>query len=108
MAGARVRQRASHSDEWIALAMQIRACLQHDPDARSDEAMALAQRWFGMFADMVGDDPEVVAQFRRAASLEPMLHLGTGIGDDVIGFLRKAAQRGMDSASVSFSSSITT
>ncbi|CAN7554039.1 MerR family transcriptional regulator [Massilia sp. LjRoot122] len=87
------RHEASHSDEWIALAMQIRACMREDPDAQSDEASALARRWFGMFTDMVGDDPEVVAQFRRAASLEPMLHLGTGIGDDVIGFLRKAGER---------------
>ncbi|MFN3788513.1 MerR family transcriptional regulator [Massilia sp.] len=86
------RHEASHSDEWIDLAMQIRARMQYDPEARSDEALALARRWFGMFTDMVGDDPEVVSQFRRAASLEPMLHLGTGIGDDLIGFLRLAMQ----------------
>lgn len=84
------RHEASHSDEWIVLAMKIRACMRVDPEARSDEAVALTRRWFGLFHDMVGDDPEVVAQFRRAGSTEPMLHLGTGIGDELITFLRKA------------------
>lgn len=87
------RHEAAHTDEWIVLATEIRACLGQDPEARSDAALTLAQRWFGMFTDMVGDDPEVVAQFRRAAATEPLLHLGTGIGDDVIGFLRKAGER---------------
>lgn len=87
------RHEASHSDEWIELAMQIRACMQGDPDAQSSEALALTRRWFALFHDMVGDDPEVVAQFRRAGSLEPMLHLGTGIGEDLVAFLRKAMGR---------------
>ncbi|QOY95408.1 MerR family transcriptional regulator [Massilia sp. UMI-21] len=87
------RHEASHCDEWIVLAMQIRACMQGDPKAQSGEALALTRRWFALFHDMVGDDPEVVAQFRRAGSLEPMLHLGTGIGDDVIAFLRQAMAR---------------
>ncbi len=86
------RHEASHSDEWIGLAMKIRACMGADPDAQSAEALALTRQWFALFHDMVGDDPEVVAQFRRAGSTEPMLHLGTGIGDDVIGFLRRAMQ----------------
>jgi DNA-binding transcriptional MerR regulator len=92
------RHEASHSDEWIVLAMQIRECMQDDPDAQSSEALALTRRWFALFHDMVGDDPEVVAQFRRAGSLEPMLHLGTGIGDDLIAFLRKAMGRMQASA----------
>lgn len=87
------RHEASHSDEWIELAMEIRACMRTDPEAQSPEALALTRRWFGLFHDMVGDDPEVVAQFRRAGNTEPMLHLGTGIGDDLIGFLRKAMAR---------------
>lgn len=87
------RHEASHSDEWIVLAMQIRECMQADPEAQSSQALALTRQWFALFHDMVGDDPEVVAQFRRAGSTEPMLHLGTGIGDDLVGFLRKAMGR---------------
>ncbi|SFD62495.1 transcriptional regulator, MerR family [Massilia yuzhufengensis] len=129
----------AHADHWIELAVKVRACMAADPAARSDEALALARQWFALFTGMVGDAPEVVEQFRRASSTEPMLRLGTGIGDDVIAFLRRAmarlqasptgrgrahgqmsscpnvrpdpevvVQRGIDSASVSFSSSITT
>ena len=87
------RHQASHSDEWIVLATKIRACMQRDPEAQSDEALALTRRWFGLFHEMVGDDPDVVAQFRHAGNTEPMLHLGTGIGEDVIGFLRRAMGR---------------
>jgi len=86
------RHEASHADEWIVLANQIRACMQQDPEARSTDAGQLARRWFGLFTDMVGDDPEVVAQFRLASQSEPLLRLGTGIGDDVIDFLRKAME----------------
>jgi DNA-binding transcriptional MerR regulator len=87
------RHEASHADAWIELAMKIRACMGIDPDAQSGEALALTRQWFGLFHDMVGDDPEVVTQFRRAGSTEPVLHLGTGIGDDLIGFLRRGAMR---------------
>ena len=87
------RHEASHSDEWIVLANRIRACMEVDPDAQSGEAQALARRWFGLFTEMVGDEPEVVAQFRRASATEPILRLGTGIGDDVIAFLRTAMER---------------
>lgn len=86
------RHEMSHSDEWIALAGQIRDCMAVDPDARSAEAQRLARRWFGLFTEMVGDDPEVVAQFRRASASEPLLRVGTGIDDDVIDFLRRAMQ----------------
>ncbi|KFI07158.1 MerR family transcriptional regulator [Massilia sp. BSC265] len=84
------RHEASHSDEWIVLATQVHACREADPEAQSLKAQELARRWFMMFTDMVGDDPEVVSQFRLAASSEPLLHLGTGIGDEVLAFLRKA------------------
>jgi DNA-binding transcriptional MerR regulator len=86
------RHEAAHADEWIVLATRIRACIQVDPEARSAEAGQLARSWFGLFTDMVGDDPEVIAQFRIATRSEPMLRLGTGIGDDVIEFLRKAME----------------
>ena len=86
------RHELAHSDAWIVLANEIRGCMAQDPEARSDEAKALARRWFGLFTDMVGDDPEVVAQFRKASATEPLLRIGTGISDDVIAFLRNAMQ----------------
>lgn len=86
------RHELAHSDAWIVLAREIRACMAQDPEARSSDAHALARRWFGLFTDMVGDDPEVVAQFRKASANEPLLRIGTGIGDDVIAFLRRAME----------------
>lgn len=86
------RHEASHADEWIVLTTRIRACITVDPEARSTYAGQLARHWFGLFTDMVGDDPEVVEQFRVATRSEPLLRLGTGIGDDVIVFLRKAME----------------
>lgn len=86
------RHEAAHADEWIVLATRIRACIQVDPEARSEEAMQLARNWFALFTHMVGDDPEVVEQFRVATRSEPLLRLGTGIGDDIIDFLRKGME----------------
>jgi len=86
------RHEAAHADEWVVLASEIRTCMQQDPEACCDEARQLAQRWFALFTDMVGDDPEVVAQFRTAYAAEPLLRLGTGIGDDFMVFLRKAME----------------
>lgn len=87
------RHELAHSDAWIVLAKEIRGCMAHDPEARSSEAHALARHWFALFTDMVGNDPEVVAQFRKASANEPLLRIGTGIGDDVIAFLRNAMTR---------------
>ena len=87
------RHEQAHADAWIVLASRVRACMALDPAAASGEALTLARQWHALFVDMVGDAPEVTAQFRQASSTEPMLRLGTGIGDDVIAFLRQAMMR---------------
>ena len=87
------RHENAHADAWIVLASRVRACMATDPDATSDEALELARQWFALFVGMVGDAPGVAEQFRRASAGEPMLRLGTGIGDDMIAFLRQAMTR---------------
>jgi hypothetical protein len=43
-----------------------------------------------MFQDMVGTDPVAVEGFRRASANEPVLRMGSGIGDDMLDWLRRA------------------
>lgn len=87
------RHGKAHADDWIVLASRVRACMAADPEAQSNEAADLARQWYALFVDMVGDASEVAEQFRRASVQEPMLRLGTGIGDDVLAFLRRAMLR---------------
>ncbi len=84
------RHQAEHGHEWPGLIGAVRAQMRRDPDAREDEARALARRWMTMFQDMVGTDPAAVEGFRRASASEPVLRMGSGIGDDMLDYLRKA------------------
>ena len=86
------RHEMAHAHEWIELVNGVHACMARDPEARSPEARQLAQRWFGLFTDMVGDEPEAVEGFRRAYGTEPLLRIGVGIGDEAIEFLRRAME----------------
>lgn len=86
------RHEESHADEWIELVNRIHDCMARDPEARSLDAQQLARRWYGLFTDMVGDDPDVVERFRQAYGSEPMLRIGLGIGDEVMDFLRRAME----------------
>jgi hypothetical protein len=84
------RHHATRGHEWTALFAEVQAGRRADPDARGPEAGLLARRWMDLFHDMVGTDPETVANFRRASATEPVLRMGPGIDDATIAWLRKA------------------
>ncbi|MNY60208.1 hypothetical protein D3C86_1967300 [compost metagenome] len=56
-------------------------------------ARDLAGRWFELFSDMVGTEPDVRERFRRALENEPALNAGRLMTDDVLEYLRKAHAR---------------
>lgn len=84
------RHHATRGHEWGALVLDVQAGMQGDPDARTPAASELARYWMELFHDMVGTDPEAVAGFRRAMASEPVLRMGPGISDEMIGWLRRA------------------
>jgi DNA-binding transcriptional MerR regulator len=84
------RHFAARGREWGGLVTDVRAGMAADPDARGAEAAVLARRWMDLFHDMVGTDPDTVVKFRHASATEPVLRMGPGIDDAMIGWLRKA------------------
>lgn len=84
------RHQAEHGHEWPGLIGAVREQMGCDPEARGAEARALARRWMTMFQDMVGNDPDDIEAFRRASASEPVLRMGSGIGDDMLDWLRKS------------------
>jgi DNA-binding transcriptional MerR regulator len=84
------RHGREHGHEWPSLIGAVREQMGADPDAAGPEARALARRWMAMFQDMVGADPAAVEAFRRASASEPVLRMGSGIGDDMLDYLRRA------------------
>ena len=92
---ARMRKHwASRGDEWTILIGQVREQMRNDPDAAQPASLALGRQWMDLFHDMVGTDPQAVANFRRAIGEEPMLRKGSGISDEAIAWLRKGLQQG--------------
>lgn len=81
---------AVHGAEWTGLIAAVQAAMRTDPGAQGMEAKQLARRWMALFHDMVGTDPETIANFRRATASEPLLRMGPGIDDATIAWLRKA------------------
>lgn len=86
------RHYATRGHEWTRLIADVQAGIQADPEARGAGANRLARRWMDLFHDMVGTDPETIANFRRATATEPVLRSGPGIDDATIVWLRKALQ----------------
>jgi DNA-binding transcriptional MerR regulator len=87
---ARMRRHyAARGQEWTVLIGEVRAQMRRDPDAVQPESQALGRRWMELFHDMVGNDPEAVAGFRRAIAEEPTLRKGSGISDEAVAWLRK-------------------
>ncbi|WP_296946272.1 MerR family transcriptional regulator [uncultured Massilia sp.] len=84
------RHHATRGHEWTGLFERVRAAMQADPGACGQPARALAREWLDLFHDMVGDDPQVVQAFRHASATEPLLRMGTGIGEAMLAWLRKA------------------
>jgi DNA-binding transcriptional MerR regulator len=84
------RHHATRGTEWTGLIEGVRAGMQADPDAASSEASALARQWMALFHDMVGTDTRDIDAFRGAIASEPLLRMGPGISDAMLGWLRKA------------------
>ncbi|WP_036173062.1 MerR family transcriptional regulator [Massilia sp. 9096] len=84
------RHSATRGHEWTGLMTDVQAAMERDPEARSPAASELARRWMDLFHDMVGTDPSTVAAFRRATASEPLLRMGAGLDDAMIGWLRRA------------------
>ncbi|HEY0588878.1 MAG TPA: MerR family transcriptional regulator [Pseudoduganella sp.] len=80
----------TRAQEWPALISEIRDQMAVDPSPTTPEARALAQRWFELFTDMVGNAPGVRERFRKALDNEPALRNGRMMTDDVLDFLRQA------------------
>lgn len=88
------RHQETRVREWPALIEKIKAQMRADPSPDAPRARELAAQWFELFQDMVGTDPATVARFRTALESEPVLQMGRGMTDEVIGFLRRARERG--------------
>jgi len=81
---------ATRGHEWTGLVEQVRAAMQADPNAGGTRARELARQWLALFHDLVGTDPAAVEGFRRAGANEPLLRMGSGIGDAMLEWLRQA------------------
>jgi hypothetical protein len=96
----RMRQHyAARGHEWTVLIDQVRAQMQRDPDASQAASRALACQWMDLFHDMVGTDAQAIEGFRRAIAEAPMLRIGPGIGDAMLGWLRKGMPKPAPAAS---------
>jgi DNA-binding transcriptional MerR regulator len=84
------RHHATRGMEWTGLIEQVRAGMQADPDAAGPQAQELARQWMELFHDMVGTDTRDIEAFRGAIASEPVLRMGPGISDAMLGWLRRA------------------
>jgi DNA-binding transcriptional MerR regulator len=87
------RHQETRVREWPALIESVKAQMRKDPSPDAPRARELAAQWFELFQDMVGTDPGTVARFRKAVESEPVLQMGRGMTDEMIGFLRRARER---------------
>lgn len=76
--------------EWPGLLDGVRTQMRADPSPAAPAARALAARWFELFQHMVGADPATVVRFREAIENEPLLRMGRGMTDEMLGYLRSA------------------
>jgi DNA-binding transcriptional MerR regulator len=84
------RHHATRGHEWTGLIDDVRAGMQADPDAAGPQAHDLARQWMALFHDMVGTDTQDIDAFRAAITSEPLLRMGPGISDAMLGWLRRA------------------
>ncbi|MGJ7915799.1 MerR family transcriptional regulator [Massilia sp. LXY-6] len=84
------RHHATRGHEWTGLIDKVRAGMQADPDAAGPQAHELARQWMALFHDMVGTDSRDIDAFRAAITTEPVLRMGPGISDAMLGWLRRA------------------
>ena len=76
--------------EWPELIGAVREQMAVNPSPATPQARELARRWFGLFTDMVGTDPDARLRFRRAHEQEPALNAGRLMTDELLDFLRQA------------------
>jgi DNA-binding transcriptional MerR regulator len=84
------RHSATRGHEWAPLIGRVREQMRLDPDAAQPASRELGRQWMALFHDMVGTDPQAVADFRRATEEQPMLRKGSGISDEAIVWLRRS------------------
>jgi MerR family transcriptional regulator, thiopeptide resistance regulator len=97
---ARMRtHQATRGHEWAPLIEQAHAEMKADPAASGATARALARQWMDLFHDMVGTDPADIEAFRRATANEALLRMGSGIGDPMLAWLRRAMAMAAPAAS---------
>jgi DNA-binding transcriptional MerR regulator len=84
------RHHATRGPEWTGLIDKVRTGMQADPDATGPQAQELARQWMDLFHDMVGTDTKDIDAFRSAIATEPLLRMGPGISDAMLGWLRRA------------------
>lgn len=61
-----------------------------NPSPTTPAARELAHRWFELFTDMVGTDPDARLRFRQAHEQEPALNAGRLMTDELLEYLRRA------------------
>jgi hypothetical protein len=83
------RHHAIRGHEWSGLIEQVRAEMQRDPEGREAASQEVARQWMELFHDMVGTDTRDVGAFRGAIASEPLLRMGPGISNGMLGWLRK-------------------
>lgn len=76
--------------EWPELIGAVREQMAINPSPATPQARELARRWFELFTDMVGSDPDARLRFRRAHEQEPALNAGRLMTDELLDFLRQA------------------
>jgi DNA-binding transcriptional MerR regulator len=84
------RHHATRGPEWTGLIDKVRTGMPADPDASGPQAQALAHEWMALFHDMIGTDTRDIDAFRAAIASEPVLRMGPGISDAMLGWLRRA------------------
>jgi DNA-binding transcriptional MerR regulator len=87
------KHQETRAHEWPGLIEQIKAQMRADPAPNNPAARALSAKWMALFRDMVGSNPETIPRFRAATEQEPLLHIGRGMSDEIIAFLRAADGR---------------
>ncbi|MGZ5199618.1 MAG: MerR family transcriptional regulator [Telluria sp.] len=89
-----VRFQQARAREWLPLVEQAKAQMQADPAASAPASRALARQWMALFHEMVSDDPAVIARYREATETEPLLRMGRGMTDEMLGWIRTATAAG--------------
>jgi hypothetical protein len=84
------RHFAGRGREWTDLIAQVQAEVKADPEAAGTRARGLGRQWMDLFHDMVGTEQQDIDAFRKGTATDPLLRMGPGIDDTMIGWLRKA------------------